>query len=77
MLKQQRLAWRRGEPTPVETYLAQYPSVQSQTQAVLNLIYNEIVLREETGKLQGSPTAAQSHRGTQDDLGWESLVARS
>jgi tetratricopeptide (TPR) repeat protein/tRNA A-37 threonylcarbamoyl transferase component Bud32 len=49
LLKCQRRAWRQGEPTPVETYLAQYPTVRSDTQAVLDLIYHEIVLREEAG----------------------------
>ncbi len=34
----------------METYLAQHPAVRSDTQAVLDLIYNEIVLREETGE---------------------------
>jgi hypothetical protein len=32
----------------VETYLAQRPTVQADAPAVLDLIYNEIVLREET-----------------------------
>ncbi len=50
LLKHQRHAWRRGEPTPVETYLSQHHAVRSNTQAVLDLIYNEIVLREETGE---------------------------
>ncbi len=50
LLKHQRRAWRRGEPTPVETYLSQHPTVRTDTQAVLDLIYNEIMLREETGE---------------------------
>ncbi len=50
MLKRQCLAWRRGDATLVETYLAQHPEVRSNNQAVLDLIYNEMVLREEAGK---------------------------
>ena len=50
LFKHQRRAWRRGEPSPVETYLAQHPALRSNSQAVLDLIYNEIVLREETGE---------------------------
>ena len=50
LLKHQRHAWRRGEPAPVETYLAQQPVLQADAQAVLDLIYNEIVLREEAGE---------------------------
>jgi len=49
LLSHQRGAWRRGEHTLVETYLFQHQSLGSDTQAVLDLIYNEIVLREETG----------------------------
>ena len=50
MLKHQRQAWRRGERAPVETYLAQQPELKADAQAVLDLIYNEIVLREEAGE---------------------------
>jgi tetratricopeptide (TPR) repeat protein/tRNA A-37 threonylcarbamoyl transferase component Bud32 len=51
VLKHQRKAWRRGEPILVETYLAQEPTLQADAQAVLDLIYHEIVLREESGEL--------------------------
>ncbi|HEV3168047.1 MAG TPA: serine/threonine-protein kinase, partial [Isosphaeraceae bacterium] len=50
LLNHQRSAWRRGESPRVETYLAQHPTVQANGQAVLDLIYNEIVLREESGE---------------------------
>ncbi len=50
LLKHQRHAWRRGEPAPVETYLAQQPLLRADTHAILDLIYNEIVLREEFGE---------------------------
>jgi tetratricopeptide (TPR) repeat protein len=40
--------WRQGDRVPVETYLAQQPGLRADAEAVLELIYNEIVLREET-----------------------------
>ncbi len=43
----QRLRWRRGERVLVEFYLRRYPSLQSDTERVLQLINNEVVLREE------------------------------
>jgi serine/threonine protein kinase len=50
LLKHQRAAWRQGQRVPVETYLAQQPTLHTDTQAVLDLIYNEILLREEIGE---------------------------
>ena len=50
LLKHQRHAWRRGEPAPVETYLARQTLLRADTQAILDLIYTEIVLREEFGE---------------------------
>src|SRR3954464_206721 len=51
LLKHQRRAWRRGEQAGVEAYLAQQPVLREDTAAVLDLIYNEIVLREEVGEV--------------------------
>jgi tetratricopeptide (TPR) repeat protein/tRNA A-37 threonylcarbamoyl transferase component Bud32 len=50
VLKHQCQTWRRGEPVPVETYLAQQPALMGDAQAILDLIYHEIVLREEEGE---------------------------
>ena len=47
LLAHQRQGWRRGERAPVETYLAQRPALEADTEAVLDLIYHEVVLREE------------------------------
>ena len=44
LLKHQRQAWRRGEAIPVETYVAQQTELQANTEAILDLIYPEIVL---------------------------------
>src|SRR5262245_14096706 len=50
LLKHQRRGWRRGEPTFVEAYVAQHPALRSDSQALLDLIYSEILLREEAGE---------------------------
>jgi hypothetical protein len=50
LMASQRRAWRRGERIPVEDYLAQQPQVQGDAQAILDMIYHEIVLREEAGE---------------------------
>jgi eukaryotic-like serine/threonine-protein kinase len=50
LLKHQRTAWLHGARVPVEAYLAEQPAVQADTNAVLDLIYNEILLREEIGE---------------------------
>src|SRR5262245_14734737 len=50
LLKHQRAAWRRGQRVLAETYLTQQPALKADAQAVLDLIYNEILLREEIGE---------------------------
>jgi tetratricopeptide (TPR) repeat protein/predicted Ser/Thr protein kinase len=45
----QRERWRRGDRVRVETYLAQHPFLGADDEALLDLIYNEIVLRQEHG----------------------------
>jgi tetratricopeptide (TPR) repeat protein len=42
--------WQGGRPAPVEDYLEQYPSLRADPEAVLQLINNEVVLREEAGE---------------------------
>src|SRR5438067_5604692 len=42
--------WHEGERRLVESYLAQQPELQRDAHAVLELICNEIVLREERGE---------------------------
>ncbi|MBV9122953.1 MAG: hypothetical protein JO112_06335, partial [Planctomycetes bacterium] len=46
----QRRRWREGEHLRTEVYLDQEPALQADPEAVLELIYNEIVLREENGE---------------------------
>ena len=48
--------WRRGEAIPVEAYLAQNPTLKDNTDGVLELVYNEVLEREEQGE---SPKLAE------------------
>jgi tetratricopeptide (TPR) repeat protein/tRNA A-37 threonylcarbamoyl transferase component Bud32 len=50
LMAYQRRAWRRGERTPVEAYLAQQPGLRGDVEAVLDLIYQEVMLREQAGE---------------------------
>jgi tetratricopeptide (TPR) repeat protein len=49
VLLDQRRRWQRHERVLVETYLSQEPALCNDPEAVLDLIYQEIVLREESG----------------------------
>src|SRR4051812_10821714 len=48
--EQQRVLWRRGTPIRVESWVEKHPAFLNDTEAVLDLVYNEIVLREELGE---------------------------
>src|SRR6516164_4866780 len=50
LMAHQRRAWRHGERTPVEDYLAQQPGLREDAEAVLDLIYQEVMLREQAGE---------------------------
>jgi serine/threonine-protein kinase len=50
VLDEQRRRWRQGERVHVETYLEQQPALVSAREIVLDLIYNEVLLREEDGE---------------------------
>jgi len=45
----QRRRWQEGERVATEAYLERNPGLKSDPEAVLELIYNEILLREEAG----------------------------
>src|SRR5262249_40368616 len=49
-LLEQRRRWRRGERVRVEDYLEQYPALRSDGEGILDLVCNEIDLREERGE---------------------------
>jgi serine/threonine-protein kinase len=50
LLLDQRERWERGERALVETYLQQHPNLASDVNALLDLIYNEVFLREQQGE---------------------------
>lgn len=47
----QRDRWANSDHLPVEAYLDDRPSLRERPEAVLDLIYNEIVLREDHGQM--------------------------
>src|SRR4051812_5188979 len=50
LIVDQRERWLRGEPVVVEAYLEQHPSLRAHDDTILDLIYNEVVVREEIGE---------------------------
>jgi serine/threonine protein kinase/Flp pilus assembly protein TadD len=44
---EQRRRWQQGDRIPVEAYLERRPALRQRPEAVLDLIYNEVVVREE------------------------------
>jgi hypothetical protein len=50
LLADQRQRWEQGRRILVESYLAQFPSLGTDQEAVLDLIYNEVYLREQHGE---------------------------
>src|SRR5262245_57138752 len=50
LLEDQRQRWRRGAGTQVEVYLEQQAGLRGDDEAVLDLIYNEVLLRRENGE---------------------------
>jgi hypothetical protein len=47
LLAYQRRARQRGERSAVEAYVAQHPALAADCEAVLDLIYQEVLLRDE------------------------------
>jgi serine/threonine protein kinase/Tfp pilus assembly protein PilF len=54
LLDDQNLHWLLGERVLVEDYLAREPALHHDSDALLDLIYNEIRLREESGEAPGA-----------------------
>src|SRR3954463_6863880 len=50
LVRDHRERWRRGERIPVESYLERSHLPRVGTTALLDLVYNEVVLREEDGE---------------------------
>jgi WD40 repeat protein/serine/threonine protein kinase len=49
-VEEQRRRWQRGDRIPVEAFLQRQPGLQADTETILDLIYNEFLLREERGE---------------------------
>jgi serine/threonine protein kinase/tetratricopeptide (TPR) repeat protein len=49
LLEDQRARWARGEPMPVEAYLLQDPDLSADREAIIDLIYQEVLLQKEKG----------------------------
>src|SRR5262249_39505541 len=47
---EQRRGWPRGERVLVEAYLEQHPALRADAEGVLDLLYTEVVLREQCGE---------------------------
>jgi serine/threonine-protein kinase len=56
LLVEQRQRWQAGERVTAETYLRDFPELHAQTEAVVELIYGEFLLREHLGD---APSAAE------------------
>jgi WD40 repeat protein len=46
-----RLGWRAGQPRALEDYLREYPSLAGQADLLMELIYTEVLLREQNGEV--------------------------
>jgi hypothetical protein len=53
LLDEQRARWERGEPAPVEDCLRQHPELQADPAVVVDLIYQEVLLQKEQGRVLG------------------------
>ena len=50
LLLDQRRRWLRADYVRVEVYLEQHPSLWADSESLLDLIYNEVTLRERVGE---------------------------
>jgi len=56
VLDEQNERWKGGDRAPVEDYLTRYPALGDDTEAVIDLIYQEVLLRRPLGE---SPAAEE------------------
>src|SRR5262249_14762893 len=47
---EQRERWQKGERVPAEAYLGRHPTLEGDGEPALELIYHEVLLREELGE---------------------------
>jgi hypothetical protein len=50
LLRDQSERWQRGEPVRAEHYLETTPTLRANAEAVLDLIFHEVLLREQQGE---------------------------
>jgi WD40 repeat protein len=48
--REQQRSWQSGERVPAEAYLQRHPGLQADAEAALELIYNEIIIRQQLGE---------------------------
>jgi hypothetical protein len=50
LMTDQRRRWQQGDAVLVETYLARYPTLHHNNEDLLDLVYHEMLLREDKGQ---------------------------
>jgi tetratricopeptide (TPR) repeat protein len=68
LLDEQTRRWREGETVTVEDFLVRSPSLRRDPEALLDLIYNEVRLREERGETPGVEEHCQRFPELEDML---------
>jgi hypothetical protein len=53
LLDEQRARWEGGDPAPVEDYLRRHPELRADPEAVVDLIFQEVLLHKEKGRVLG------------------------
>jgi WD40 repeat protein len=48
--EEQRVRWQRGERVLVEVYLEQHPALRAEADGIVDLLYNEFLLRQKAGE---------------------------
>src|SRR5712692_4338947 len=48
--EEQRERWQRGERVLVEVYLEQHPALRAEADGIIDLLYNEFLLRQQAGQ---------------------------
>jgi serine/threonine protein kinase/tetratricopeptide (TPR) repeat protein len=73
----QRRRWLKGDRIRVEAYLVRQPALAADREALLDLIYNEIVLREQHGERAGLEEYVKRFPQFADELGRQFEVHRA
>jgi serine/threonine-protein kinase len=64
----QRRRWRSGQRVALATYLRDFPSLKENREALFELIYNEMAIREDLGELPDASEYATSYPDLADRL---------